>query len=143
MRTHEPTASPADPSNRIGLVGAIFGILGAAEGVVAALVFAWIQTLSTSPGLLFSMHVTGQDNGSRFTLVLVVGFVLAGVLALSAIVIKRLSQYVGIVVLLLGLMLTVLSILAGFSVGGFSIFGAIFVLLGGLVLVFAPRLQRT
>lgn len=44
-------------------------------------------------------------------------------------------------VLILGLVLTILSILSAFSIGMITFYGAIFVLLGGVLLILASLLQ--
>ena len=133
--------SSVNSSNWIWRVGVILGVLGAIEGAVAALVFAWAQYKNLPPGLQFLMNVTSQDNGFRFTLVMIAGFVLSGILTLLSTISKRFSKLFGVIVLALGLALTVLSVLTSFSIGGFTFYGAIFVLLGGVLIIVASWLQ--
>ncbi len=118
-------------------LGRILGVLGAMEGAVAALFFAWAQYNNNPPGLQFSMNVALQENGFRFTLVLIAGFILSGILLLLSPLSKTFSKLIAAIILTLGLVQTILSILTGFSIGGFTFYGAIFVLLGGILIILA------
>lgn len=124
-----------DPSRWLWQVGSILTVLGATEGAVAALVFAWAQNKNLSHGL------PSQENGFRFTLLIIAGFIISGIFALFSTASKRFSKIVRLMVLILGLVLTILSILSAFSIGMITFYGAIFVLLGGVLLILASLLQ--
>jgi hypothetical protein len=127
------------PSRWMWQVGSIIGVLGATEGAIAAL-FSMSAELRNS-GLQISIGVILHENGFLFTSVLATGFIVSGILAILSGAIKLLSRLTGVSILFLGIALSALSILSGFSVGGYTMYGATFVLFSGIWLILASRLQ--
>jgi hypothetical protein len=118
--------------------GSLLGFLGATEGAVAAVVFAWAQNRN---GQQFSMILTSQENAFHFTLIIIGAFMISGIFVRLSTTSKWFSKLGGVIVLTLGLVLTILSILTAFSIGGFIFYGAVFIMLGGVLLSLASVLQ--
>jgi hypothetical protein len=105
--------------------GRTLSIIGGIEGALAALLFATGQGASAMP----------------FLSLLVVGFLSAVSIAWLARPHRSRARWAGPLELLLGVLLTMLGMLSGFSVGPFILPGAILVLSGGLLLMVASGLH--
>jgi len=127
------------PSRWMWQVGSILGVLGAIEGAAAALIIMGVELRNSS--LQISIGVILHENGFLFTSILAACFIVSGILALLSGALKLISQLTGMIVLFLGITLIALSLLSGFSVGGYTIYGASFVLFSGIWFVLASRLQ--
>ncbi|MCL4488521.1 MAG: hypothetical protein M1570_10385 [Chloroflexi bacterium] len=118
--------------------------MGGLGGLIAVLPFAQSYLSSAYPELrltpdLITLEVLdARVSGFRSLESQAAGFLLSCLLALAT-AIEPSGRLGGELVLLLGIVLTFLSLLGDLTVGGYTIYPAIAVLAAGILLVLAPR----
>ena len=125
-------------------IGSGLVLVGGLGGLIAVLPFAQSYLSSAYPELrltpdLITLEVLdARVSGFRSLESQAAGFLLSCLLALAT-AIEPSGRLGGELVLLLGIVLTFLSLLGDLTVGGYTIYPAIAVLAGGILLVLAPR----
>ncbi|MCL4488524.1 MAG: hypothetical protein M1570_10400 [Chloroflexi bacterium] len=129
-------------SRWVSRIGSGLVLVGGLGGLIAVLLFTQSYLSSAYPELrlapdLITLEVLdARVSGFRSLETQAAGFLLSCLLALAT-AIEPSSRLGGVVVLLLGTVLTIVSLFGGFSVGGYTLYGAMGVLAGGMLLVAA------